>query len=205
MSEIFSEQLSAIANMALAVLALVTAVFAWLAFQKQAKEVGDQSAMLALQRRQFDEDQAVRKRAQAAQVFITNVGSPDQGNDGTVVIVGQAQNTSRQPVYDLSARCRTDDGAFGTPYVQPLLMPGDSMTFEETWSRADGISGLSLWLEFRDASGVHWRTTDRGVLTELCGETSTDIYRVRCTFDPRHVGNHSWAWHSQGSTRHAQL
>ena len=39
MSEIFAEQLTAVANVFLAVFAIVTAVFAWLTFRKQSREV----------------------------------------------------------------------------------------------------------------------------------------------------------------------
>jgi hypothetical protein len=54
MSEIFAEQLTALANVVLAVFAIVTAVLAGLAFLKQSREVSDQAEMLDLQRRQLD-------------------------------------------------------------------------------------------------------------------------------------------------------
>lgn len=46
MSEIFTGQLAAVANVFLAVFAIVTAVLAGLAFRKQSREVGDQAEML---------------------------------------------------------------------------------------------------------------------------------------------------------------
>src|SRR5690242_16888949 len=58
MSEIFAEQLTAAANVVLAVFAIVTAVLAGLAFRKQAREVSDQAAMLELQRQQLSDQQA---------------------------------------------------------------------------------------------------------------------------------------------------
>ena len=50
MSEIFAEQLGAVATAVLAVFAIVTAWYARRAFLKQAKEVSDQAEMLELQR-----------------------------------------------------------------------------------------------------------------------------------------------------------
>lgn len=57
MSEIFAGQLTAVANVVLAVFAIATAVLAGLAFRKQAREVSDQAAMLDLQRRQLAEQE----------------------------------------------------------------------------------------------------------------------------------------------------
>lgn len=54
MSEVFAGQLTAVANVVLAVFAIITAVLAGLAFRKQAREVSDQAEMLNLQRRQLD-------------------------------------------------------------------------------------------------------------------------------------------------------
>lgn len=57
MSEIFAEQLTAVANIVLAAFAIVTAALAGLAFRKQSREVSDQAAMLELQRRQLAEQE----------------------------------------------------------------------------------------------------------------------------------------------------
>lgn len=54
MSEVFSEQITAVANVVLAVFAIVTAVLAGLAFRKQSREVSDQGEMLELQRQQLE-------------------------------------------------------------------------------------------------------------------------------------------------------
>jgi hypothetical protein len=55
MSEIFTEQFTAVANAVLAAFAIVTAILAGLAFRKQSREVSDQAEMLNLQRRQLAE------------------------------------------------------------------------------------------------------------------------------------------------------
>lgn len=154
-----------------------------------------QADQLALQQRQFDADRDMRRRAQAAQVFVLidrDASGAVQRGDGAVDVVVRAHNTSGQPVYDLSGGCRTRDGDFGPAHVQPSIMPGGTMTFQQTWQRADGISGLDAWLDFRDAAGVCWRITDRGTMTELCGEESPRIDRARCTHSPAHSGSHSW-------------
>lgn len=58
MSDIFAEQLTAVANVVLAVFAIITAVLAGLAFLKQSREVRDQAEMLGLQRQQLEAQQA---------------------------------------------------------------------------------------------------------------------------------------------------
>lgn len=58
MSEIFAEQLTAAANLVLAVFAIGTALLAGFAFRKQSREVSDQAAMLELQRQQLSDQQA---------------------------------------------------------------------------------------------------------------------------------------------------
>jgi hypothetical protein len=37
-----------------------------------------------------------------------------------------------------------------------------------------------------------WRTTDRGILTELCGEITLDLPPTHCMFASAHNGPHSW-------------
>lgn len=73
MSEIFSSQLTAIANVVLAVFAIVTAWFAGLAFRKQAKEVSDQAEMLELQRQQL----ADQRKASADQAEVLKLQAAD--------------------------------------------------------------------------------------------------------------------------------
>lgn len=55
MSEIFVAQLSAFATLALAVLAMVTAVLAYLAWRKQSQEVSDQAELLRVQSERLEE------------------------------------------------------------------------------------------------------------------------------------------------------
>ena len=148
MSLIFASQLTAVATAVLAVFAVVTAVFAFLAFRQQSTELG-------LLQRQAGRDFAERRRAQAAQVFVSVAGMPPAPPDEI-----RLSNTSRQPVYDLVAWAGDAE-----PVRVPLLMPGDVYPFFAGWADADGTMPV-VWLEFRDAAGARWRTTSRGELTE---------------------------------------
>jgi len=203
--------LTAIGTAVLAVFAVVTAWYARKAFREQSKEVRAiekqvedgrevarqqagllkvQSDQLELQRRQFDEDQIGRRRAQAAQVFIL-IDRTDR-LQAKVTLKAVAHNTSSQPVYDLWVQWRTDDGVFGTPEGRPQLRPDATERFEQLWTADAGISGTDVCLDFRDAAGLRWRSSGRGILTELCADISPHLARSHCTFAPRHDGPHSW-------------
>lgn len=112
MTEIFAEQLTAVANVVLAVFAIATAVLALLAWLKQSKEVSDQAEMLELQRRQLDDQRrasekqaevlelqaidlreslderkqsaAQRRREQAVHVFLTEQRRPSFPNSPVI-------------------------------------------------------------------------------------------------------------------------
>jgi len=203
--------ITAIATVMLAVFAVVTAVYAARAFGEQHKEVAAieqqvkdeqeltnqqaellkvQSDQLELQQRQFDEDQAARRRTQAAHVYVL-MGSIDS-LQAQATLKAVAHNTSNQPVYDLWLRWRTDNGEFGNAGAKPQLLPHATERFEQVWTIDDGISGTDVSLDFRDTAGLRWRTTSRGILTELCPDVSPHLARSHCTFAPRHEGPHSW-------------
>lgn len=211
MSLIFATQLTAIATAILAAFAIITAWYARRAFLKQSQEVSDQGEMLKVQSEKLDEQRNInaeqtrvlslqarelqasldqRRRAQAAQVFIVIEGS--ENREGRITLTATARNTSQLPVYDLWVRWRTGRGEFGAPSVAPLFLPAETKASEVIWTEAAGMSGTGVSLDFRDAAGVHWRTTDRGVLTELCGTASQSLADNRCTFAPKHDGPHSW-------------
>ena len=152
MSEIFTEQLGVVANVVLAVFAIVTAVLAGLAFRKQAREVRDQAEMLELQRRQlaeqektsakqaeelelqrrqFERDQFERRRAQASLVFVWTErgyderypGEESSGNHDTLTVY--VTNTSQQPVYDVTISWYQGDSPWDSSKdEQSVLMPG---------------------------------------------------------------------------------
>ena len=70
MSMLGATILTAIATLALAVFAFITAIFAWLAFRRQSQEVG-----LLLEQNKRDTDE--HRRAQASRIFIG--APPDEG------------------------------------------------------------------------------------------------------------------------------
>ncbi len=122
MSLIFATQLAAVGTAVLALFAIITAVFAFLAFRKQSKEVKDQADMLRVQserlevyRKQVDEQRrtsteqmkvlglqaaeiraslAERRSAQASKVFIWTKVGPDPR-------ISQAERAVRGPADDV--------------------------------------------------------------------------------------------------------
>lgn len=154
--------LTAILTGVLAVGALVTAVFAFLAFRKQSQEV-------ALLQEQDRRDIEQRRRAQAAQVFTWPGKAPLHGEDDMRDAVF-IRNTSAQPVYDISIGWGGQADA-----LLPVLMPGD----EHAVRGAGTSAAKGTFAEFRDTAGAWWRTTSEGELTDL-----TDVYGAGPTIRP---------------------
>jgi hypothetical protein len=150
MSLLLATQITAVATAVLAVFAVVTAWYARRAYQGQ-------SAELTLLQEQAGRDIGQRRRAQAAKVFVTVGGRPPLGRN-TV----QMHNASEQPIYDLVASWAEN----ADPVRLPFLLPCDLYGFVAEWQDADG-NMPPVWLEFRDAAGLRWRTTSRGELGEL--------------------------------------
>ncbi len=96
-----------------------------------------------------------RRKAQAAKVFVAVGGlTPDMADEVRI------RNSSDQPIYDLVASWA--DGV--ELQLVPHLMPGDEYPFFAA-TPADAIVPPVVWLDFRDAAGLRWRTTSRGQLT----------------------------------------
>ena len=123
MSEIFTEQVTAVGNIVLAAFAIITAVVAGLAWRAQGRQLKGE---IAERRREAEE----RRRAQAVQVYIwqeppTVTSAVDKPPEAT--ITARVRNTSQQPVYGLEMnwhRWGKDD--FGTRSVRVTpLMPGE--------------------------------------------------------------------------------
>jgi hypothetical protein len=178
MSEIFATQLSAAANVALAVLALVTSGLAFLAWRKQSKEVHDQAEMLRLQADEFrqlsadrERESFERRRAQASQVYMWETTAADSGS--RMYFTPNVRNTSQQPVYDLTFyACGGSDWnrAESKLSVWPsTLMPGGELKFdfEVSGFEESRFSRNSGEVTFRDRSGVFWRTNPNGDLEEI--------------------------------------
>lgn len=152
MSEIYAVQLTAVATLALAVLALVTAVLAGLAFLKQSREVG-----LLLEQNQRDTDE--RRRAQAARVFL---GAPHTPG---FPLSPYVRNASEFPIYDARIRYGTPDGGLSDPEYLGTVMPGDTTSAEHRFSDADEALKYTA-LTFRDAAGIRWIRWPDGALWE---------------------------------------
>jgi hypothetical protein len=120
-------------------------VFALNAYRKQSREV-------ELLQKQFDRDSAERRRAQAAQVFVwVSQRKPDKAF---------VMNSSKQPVYDLVVSLPDGDKTY------KHLMHESTLDFHDVGTAAsDGT--FTVRCTFRDAAGVRWRTTARGLLTEI--------------------------------------
>jgi hypothetical protein len=148
MSLIAAAQITAVATVALAAGAIITAIFAIAAFLKQSREVG-------LLQEQASREAEDRRKAQAVQVFVAVGGlTPDMTDEVRLV------NSSGQPIYDLSASWA--DGA--ELQRVPHLMPGDVYPFFAE-PPAGAAGPPVVWLHFRDAAGLRWRTTSQGQLT----------------------------------------
>jgi hypothetical protein len=153
MSLIAAAQITAVATAVLAAFAILTTVFAIRAFRKQAQEV-------AILEYQTKRDIEQRRRAQAAQVF-TWVGERSVHDGEASRPAACVRNSSGQPVYDISVGW----GRAGAE-TWPVLLPGDENAARGAGSDvARGI--VPIRIEFRDASGVRWRATSEGELTEL--------------------------------------
>lgn len=160
MSLIFATQLTAVATLALAVLALLAAVFAGLAFWKQSQEVG-------LLLRQNENEKAERRRAQASQVSLWE-NPPDFGG-GYIPV--HLQNNSPQQLY--YPRFGWDlNGRLGdlVLYSGASFMPGDTIDVnlplspvptgpEPVMARPAAV--------FRDRAGIWWSLRTDGRLDDL--------------------------------------
>lgn len=140
---------TAVATVVLAVFAIVAAWYARKAFRGQSSE-------LVLLQKQAGRDWWERRKAQAAQVFVTVGGLPPKPPDQICLT-----NSSGQPVYDLVAWAGNHE-----PMRVPVLMPGEQNPFSAGWADAGGTMPV-VWFEFRDAAGLRWRTTSEGELGEL--------------------------------------
>jgi hypothetical protein len=195
-----SGEITAIATAVLAAFAIITAVFAVLAFLKQSREVRAierqvtdqqeltqqqakllrvQSGQLELQREQFADQLAERRRAQASCVFIWTETGPDPRRTDAQIekgvpwregITAHISNTSAQPVYDLTVGWHRRTAPWGEPDQVPVLMPGEqedlTRTFPDDLPATMDYTLFGAVARFRDAAAVHWRLRPDGQLDE---------------------------------------
>lgn len=179
--------LTAIFTGILAAGAIVTAIFAILAFRKQSTEVG-------LLQKQAERDIDQRRRAQASRVFVwqefeddpeaversviaagaevmTEDTCPNESAGKVWIIVEvHIRNTSKQPIYDLITRWRSGSAGWQEPVSTAVLLPGRSAVY----ARQVGVPAarnfdpahFDAHVAFRDAAGLRWLQKPDGDLQE---------------------------------------
>jgi hypothetical protein len=151
MSVDFSTQLTAVATLALAALALATAVLAGFALRKQAKEV---STLLEQNRHGTEE----RHRYQASKVFL---GVRPRKR---LHVRPYARNASDFPVYDAKT-WYLESGNISGPDPLGIIMPGERPFAKRPLPPAEALS--STYLTFRDTEGRYWVRAANGDFREL--------------------------------------
>lgn len=189
MSLLTATQITAVASAILAGGAIVTAIFAILAFGKQSKEV---ALLQQPAKRDIDE----RRRAQAAKVYLeVNTRAPaevvqvdpDQPEPEPLpwLFTAKVINTSNLPIYKVTITwipagysAKRTVGLIPAKDLVPgpsRLMPGKEFVFtrkhvlqspESSTHMLFGPDIAAAVLYFRDAAGVGWRTDDEGNLIE---------------------------------------
>lgn len=160
MSLLIATWTGALATVGLLLGGAITAWYAGKAFREQSHEVALLQEQVKNEQCERAREAAERRRAQAAKVFLWVTEPEDQS--GHVVNV---RNTSEQPIHELTIAWAED--AVPMPVVTAEggpFMPG----VENAFDVAELVdTDITVWLDFRDAAGLLWRTTSRGELTEL--------------------------------------
>ncbi len=158
MSMLGATILTAIATLALAVFAFITAIFAWLAFRRQSQEVG-----LLLEQNKRDTDE--RRRAQASRIFIG--APPDEG----LLVHPYARNASDFPVYNAQVWYNEPSRITG-PDDLGVIMPGETRYAPSSFRHDDALK--HTFLLFRDAEGIDWIRTPTGQFRQQRGRAPSD-------------------------------
>lgn len=213
MSVDLSGEITAIATAVLAVFAILTAYYARKAFLKQSQEVTDQASMLKVQSDELEEQRKInaeqtrvlalqaeelreslgerkreadqRRRAQAAQVFISEEHQPGSSVKGVtdsdrfgaiafgevdcIVAAVTVENASNQPIYDAELRWYPGSADHGDPDPEPLgtIMPGQIIDDRShDFPRDTNMADIGAILRFRDAAGVKWERRPDGGLVD---------------------------------------
>jgi len=179
MSLNLSGEITAIATAVLAVFAIVTAAFAFLAFRKQSREVD-------ILIEQNDRDIRDRRRDQASRVFIWAEADSSDPKQVVIGLIIHIKNTSHRPVYDGLLRYRNPPrSAVVSPYLRVFeaLLPDEQV---DTGHGAAPVPAPQFWrdksrlhasMSFRDAAGVYWELDTDGQLKEVpSGSGTPDPY-----------------------------
>jgi hypothetical protein len=161
MSSDFSGEITAIATGVLAAFAIITAVFAFLAFLAYRKQTQEVDVLLD----QHDRDVAERRIAQAARVFTVVPSDPVE------TVTPSAKNAIDLPVFDVQFWYSQPGGASG-PDDLGRIMPGDMAGTSQSFSPDDAVARTIL--TFRDAAGVSWIRMPDGALEEQSCATARE-------------------------------
>jgi hypothetical protein len=174
MSETFAAQLTAVATLGLAILALATAILAFLAWRKQSGEVRDQAEMLRLQAAEFgqlaadrERESQERRRSQAAQVYMWEEALPPELDLDPYRVVARVRNTSPQPVYGLLCRWERDEKPAGDMAHGLPLMPGEEVEAAVSLFPDTAPADARASVIFRDRAGIWWQAWPDGRLGEV--------------------------------------
>jgi hypothetical protein len=186
--------LTAIATVVLAVGAIITSVFAYLAFRKQSREISDQAEMLDLQRRQLAEQEKTntehvkvltlqaeelrkslrererdadeRRRAQASRVFLA------VSRDEAQPITPYVHNASDLPIYETKIQAAAGSGNAKEPENLEIILPGEAIPATRLVAAGEAVRFTIL--TFRDAAGLFWQRYPNGLLEELSAAPTFD-------------------------------
>jgi hypothetical protein len=164
-SEILTEQVTAVTNIVLAAFAIITALVAGLAWRAQSHQLRSE---LGERKREAAE----RRREQAVQVYVwrepprvtRSVNKPPE-----TTVTAHVRNTSRQPVYGMEIAWDYRGDAFATVTRREApLMPEEEEVPAMILVPPDVDAALIIAsVVFRDRAGVWWRTYSEGGLDEL--------------------------------------
>lgn len=182
MSEIFSQQLTAVATAALAVLAAATAILAGLALRKQSREVSAVQDQLKVQREDSDARRSESLREQAGRVSLwverRSAGEETAGlfAPSRVVITATIRNASELPIFVVDIAAYHPNGRvhdlWGRPEHLDVLMAYDTRRFTRTVDIPHEYAGIDFFFgdpvlsaRFRDNAGKRWTADSEGNLT----------------------------------------
>jgi hypothetical protein len=207
MSLIAATVFVAIATTVLAVGAIVTAVFAFLAFGKQSQEVGILQQQMHEHQQALEHEVAERHREQASRVWVLMAPDDDitkrdfpakrLGREETAdeavngpALEAMVTNASeqQQPIYDARLYWYRSSGLYGTPNPEVLgAVPGYERTARSrNFPPATDLAACGAFLTFRDAAGFAWMRAPDGTLTEHAPGELHDaaLAAVRTLADP---------------------
>jgi hypothetical protein len=159
MSEIAAVQITAVGTIVLAVGAIVTALFAFLAFRKQSVEV-----KTLLEERKAEA--AERHREQAVRILLWeehDSRSHKPGGEPIHVIFAHIRNASNHPIYDVTCYWFHDGKNAGPAFVLGHFMPGKEIEVEH--EDPENIHPHAV-VEFRDVNGTEWQAGPNGTFKE---------------------------------------